>query len=330
MRYQTAAAAFKEIIDSDRQSPLLPFARYSYARAMEELASPADTTTPLPESRPSYTSVIHLYESINADYGNPDIAVQSLYRIGCIKFDDLFDLNGALEAFNRIQGIPSSSNTLNDALLKIGEIRTAQNDLAGARKAYDRLSKSPLLIYQDQAAFRLAELDYYDAKFDTALSQLKRFTTNLGTDLANDALQLQYFIQENNASAQQALTEFARADLLMRQRKYSESLLQFQDIVRRYASALLVDDAMMKIGELYVLLRNPDEAMKAFQFVADSIQMSIMKDRAQFRIAEIYQMILKNNAQAINGYEKLLAQFPNSLYVEESRKRIRRLRGDAL
>jgi tetratricopeptide (TPR) repeat protein len=91
-----------------------------------------------------------------------------------------------------------------------------------------------------------------------------------------------------------------------------------------------VDDAMMKIGELYVLLKRPHEAISAFHFIADSIQLSILKDRAQFNIAEICQTVLNNKTQAIEAYEKLLSQFPNSLYVEESRKRIRLLRGDNL
>ena len=215
-------------------------------------------------------------------------------------------------------------------VLKTGDIHTARNDLAAARKEYNRLSIISLVQYQDQAVFKLAELDYFEAKFDSALSILKQFTTNLNTDMANDALELQYFIQENNTSAPQALAEFAKADLLMRQRKYSESLVQFQDIVKHYATALLVDDAMMKIGELHLFLKHPDDAMRAFHFIIDSIQLSILKDRAQFRIAEIYQNILNNRAQAIEAYEKLLAQFPNSLYTEEARKRIRLLRGDNL
>jgi tetratricopeptide (TPR) repeat protein len=325
--YKSASDAFKDIIDNDQHSPLLPSARFGYARAVEEQVALADTSAAPSESHPTYNHVIQLYESIAADHGIPDLAAQSLYRIGVIKLDKLFDLNGALDAFTRMKALPATSSIFSDAVLKTGEIQTARNDLAGARNEYDRLSKTSIVLYQDQAAFKLAELNYFEAKFDTALSMLKRFNMNLNTDLANDALQLQYFIQENSASAPQALTEFARADLLMRQRKYSESLVQFQDIVKRYSTALLVDDAMMKIGELYVLLGNPHEAMKAFQFIADSIQMSILKDRAQFRIAEIYQTILNNKTQAIDAYEKLLTQFPNSLYAEESRKRIRLLRG---
>jgi tetratricopeptide (TPR) repeat protein len=328
--YKTAAEAFKEVMDGYKNLQLLPFARFGYARALEEQLALTDMAASSSESPSTYAIPIQMYESIAAEHANPDLAVQSLYRIGIIKFEKLFDLDGALNALNRIKDIPSASNIYNDAVLKTGDIHTARNDLAAARKEYDRLSIISLVQYQDQAAFKLAELDYFEANFDSALSILKRFNTNLNTDLANDALELQYFIQENNTSAPQALAEFAKADLLMRQRKYSESLAQFQDIVKHYAAALLVDDAMMKIGELHLFLKHPDEAMRAFHFIADSIQSSILKDRAQFRIAEICQNILNNKVQAIEAYEKLLAQFPNSLYVEEARKRIRLLRGDNL
>ena len=328
--YKTAAEAFKEVIDDQKNSQLLPYARFGYARALEELVALPDTTVSLSESQLTYNIPIQLYETIAAEHGNPDLAAQSLYRIGVIKFDRLFDLNGALYAFNRLKDVPSTSNISNDAVLKIGDIQIARNDLAEARKEYDRLSKTSIVVYQDQAAFKLAELDYFEAKFDSALSILKRFNANLNMDLTNDALQLQYFIQENNTSAPEALTEFAKADLLMRQRKYSESLVQFQDIVKHYSTALLVDDAMMKIGELYLLLKRPNEAITAFYFIADSIQLSILKDRAQFRIAEICQTVLNNKVRAIDAYEKLLSQFPNSLYAEETRKRIRMLRGDNL
>jgi len=328
--YKTAAEAFREIINEHKSSPFLLYARFGYARALEELISVTDTAAASPESQSTYANPIQLYESIAAEHANPDLAAQSLYRIGIIKFEKLFDLNNALNAFNKIKDVPSTSNISNDAALKIGDIQIARNDLAEARKKYDQVSKLSLVVYQDQAVFKLAELNYFEAHFDTSLSLLKRFNTNLNTDLTNDALQLQYFIQENNTSAPQALRDFAKADLLMRQRKYSESLVRFQDIVKHYSTALLVDDAMMKMGELHLLLNHPNEAITAFRFIADSIQLSILKDKAQFRISEIYQKILKNKAQAIEAYEKLLAQFPNSLYAEESRKRIRQLRGDNL
>ena len=339
--YKTAADAFREIINAHKNSSLISYASFGYARASEELIAQTDTASlshnpsldiseTETQPQPTYKSVIQLYESLAASNPNSDIAAQSLFRIGMIEFDKVFDLDGALKAFKRIKNMPPASNILNDAILKIGDVQVALNNLAEARKEYDRLSKLPVAVYRDQTAFKLAELDYFEAEFDSALSMLKRFNTNLNTDLANDALQLQYFIQENKTTAPQALKQFSRADLLMRQRKFSESLAQFQYIVKSYSTALLIDDALMKIGELHLQLRQPGEAIAAFRFVVDSIQLSILKDHALFRIAKIFQSVINNKAQAIEAYEKLLAQFPNSLYAEEARKTIRILRGDSL
>jgi outer membrane protein assembly factor BamD (BamD/ComL family) len=57
---------------------------------------------------------------------------------------------------------------------------------------------------------------------------------------------------------------------------------------------------------------------------------SVLRDRAQMRIAEVYERLLKDNVKAVEAYERLLEQFPTSLFVEEARKRIRALRGEVL
>jgi tetratricopeptide (TPR) repeat protein len=323
-----AAKTFQEIIDHDNSTGLLPYARFGYARALEELSSQADTLTS--KSRPTFLEAIQLYEYLTRTREHLDLATQALFRIGIIKFENLFDLDGALQAFQKVKELPNTANILYDASLKCGEVQIARNDLAAARKEFEGILKVPLTLYQNQATFKLAELNYFEAHFDTSLSLLKCFNTNFNTDMTNDALQLQYFIQENKTSSLPALIEFANADVQMRQRKYSESLDRFRDIVRQYPSALLLDDAMMKIGELYLQLKKPQEALTAFRFISDSIQLSILKDRSQFRVAEIFEKVLHNKTQAMSAYEKLLEQFPNSLYAEEARKRVRLLRGDAL
>jgi tetratricopeptide (TPR) repeat protein len=326
--FAAAAEVFKEIIDHFNKSDVLPHARYGYARALEEISNEAGALEP--ESQPAYRDAIQIYESISSEQGHSDLSVQSLFRIGVIKFDKLFDLDGALSAFNKIRDLPNARNILFDAEIEIGEVQTARNDLVKARVQFERVAKIPLAVYQDKAVYRLAELNYFETQFDSSLSLLKQFNTKLNTDLTNDALQLQYFIQENKTSSLPGLIEFAKADLQMHQRKYPESLSRFLEITKQYPNALFIDDAMMKIGELYLKLNRPKEAIAAFNFIADSIQLSILKDKVQFRIGEIFENILHNTSQAISAYEKLLEKFPNSLYAEQARKRIRMLRGDNL
>jgi TolA-binding protein len=101
-------------------------------------------------------------------------------------------------------------------------------------------------------------------------------------------------------------------------------------VLRQYPTALLVDDGMMKIGELQLLLNHDQEALGVFRKIVDDMPTSILRDRAQMRIGEIYENTLKDKAKAIEAYEQVLINYPTSLFLEEARKRIRLLRGDAL
>jgi len=85
----------------------------------------------------------------------------------------------------------------------------------------------------------------------------------------------------------------------------------------------------MKAAELNVLLGRPVKAIEWFQEVAD-LPLSILSDQAQFRAGEVYERVMKNKEKAIETFQRLLEQFPHSLYVDRARTRIRTLRGDIL
>jgi len=342
-----AARAFQEVIGKQPALPVIAQARFGYARAIEELSFERDTAIqiglatqrpliakpedlPVSEVRPGFEGAVQLYESLVTDYPNSEMAMQALYRIGIIRFQRFFDLDGAAAAFDRLRKLPFNAALVNEATVSTAEVRVAQNDLAEARMEYRRLLAASPELYRDRVLFHLAELDFFEADFDSALAKLRAITANVNTDLANDALQLLYFIQENATAAPAGLRAFAKADLLMRQKKYSEALARFQELIQQYSTALLLDDAMMKTGELHLLLNQNSDALKVFGQIVSDMPMSILKDRAQMRIAEIYETRLRDKQKAVEAYEQLLIKYPTSLYREEARKRTRVLRGDLL
>jgi tetratricopeptide (TPR) repeat protein len=342
--FKVAAKAFREIIDQQANPIILPQSRFGYTRAIEELSMASDTAGefhrhenisetsawPVSETQPSFTGALALYGKITVEYTNSELAAQAHFRIGLIKLEKFFDLDGALVAFEAAKKSAKSPNLLYDAVLKSGEVLLAQNKLDKAKSEYSPLAHATLVEYQDRGAFALAEVDYFAGAFDSSLTRLGRLTSNTNLDLANDALQLQYFIQENKASGSNALTEFAQMDLLVRQRKNSEALAGFKEIARKYTTALLVDDTMMRIAEIQLLQRQTNEALATFQKLVSEAPTSILRDRAQLRIGEVYQNVMRDGAKAIEAYEQLLAKFPSSMYAEEARKRIRLLRDDAI
>jgi tetratricopeptide (TPR) repeat protein len=344
--YKVAADAFRSVIDLSRNPAILAQARLGYAQAMENASTQSDSSIVLNAAEPgseagvpsgrvsetekNFQGVVRLYEAVIKDYPNSEYAAQSLYRIGIIRMQRFFDLNGALDAFRQAKNITHSPEVANDASLRSAEVFVARNDLVSARKEYQALARSPLAVYQQRAQFSIAELDYFEGNADTALAELKPLTANLHSDLTNDALMLQYFILENRTSNPAALRAYAKADLLMRQQKYSEAFAQFNEVVQTFPTTLLVDDATMKIGELLLLLDRPNDALVTFRHIVDDMPESILRDKAQMKIAETYQGVLKDKAKATAAYEQILSKFPNSLYLEEARKRIRQLRGDSI
>ena len=344
--YQASAKAFREVLEKNPQQDILPFARIGYARAIEEMSAEngtlaqltvdltttalsSTTGTRVSETQPTFRGAMALYEAIARDYPRTDIAMQALFRIGTIRFSRFFDLNGAAAAFDSVRRMPYNSVLLYDATMNLGEIRVAQNDLVRAYNEYDQL----LWIapeYRERVLYRIAELEYFEAHFDSAAATLRPISTNMASDLTNDALQLLYFIQENRAAGQEALAEFSRADLLVRQRKYSEALARFELVTTRFATTPLLDDGMMRIGDLQLLLNRVDSALAVFRRVVNDMPTSTLRDRAQMRIGEVYENRLKDKKKAIEAYEAVLANYPASLFVEEARKRIRILRGDSI
>lgn len=334
----TAVKAFREVLELPPPKEIQPAARLGLARATEELAEIIDSTTsagsverwPVSEIRPSVESVLGLFEAIIRDYPGTPIAAEAYFRIGVLRRDRLLDLDGALAAFTRIPAMVPDRPLALESSLAAAAVHVARNDLKGARERYVSMMGNRDPIFRDRVLFHLAELDYFSALFDTSVAVLRRLSLQTSTDLANDALELRYFIEENLGTGTMALTLFASSDLLMRQRRYPEALEGFREVIRRYPQALLVDDATMRIGELQLLLAKPFDAVETFRSVASDMTSSILRDKALMRLGEIYEQQLKNPALALEVYEELLKLFPASLHAEEARRRMRRLRGDAI
>jgi tetratricopeptide (TPR) repeat protein len=341
--YPIAARAFREIVENKMAPAIIPQARFGYARALEDYSTENDTaatadsaalrssqTSRVSETQKTLRGILELYEAIIMDYPTSELAGQAYYRIGIVRMMRLFDLDGALDAFAHVKKLGFSSQLSNDASLKTAEAYMGKNDLTAARAEYQSILRFSTGVYQQEAMFHLAELEYFEGQFDSSLAHLGQLSTNLMSDLSNDVLLLQYFIEENRTSNPVALADFTKADLLRRQRKLSEALSRFQDVVKNYPSTLLVDDATYRIAEIQLLLNRPNEALVSLQSIVKDMPTSILNDRAQMKIGEIYETKFRDRARAISAYEELLSKYPNSLFIEETRKRIRHLRGDSI
>jgi TolA-binding protein len=313
---------------------------YGYASSLKELAAAPDTgiaqtpelPLPAPETHPQYAGVISSYRELIQRYPRTEFAARSHLQIGLIQFEKEFDLDGALASFDRVKNEnPGIATITYEVALKAGLVLTARGDTAAAKSRYLTVARIPSATpdQSDEANFRLAELEYFGGRFTAAIQRLDSLSLNLKADFANDALALRAFLQENAATSPQALVEFARADFLARQRKNSEAIALFQEIVRKFPQAFLVDDALIRAASLQARSGLYQQAVASYDTLLNKFkESSVSLDRARFQMGEVYEVGLKDPANAIACYEKLLVDYPHSVLAERARIRIRRLRGD--
>lgn len=336
--FSIAATAYQQALKSGTKMPFTQSAKYGYARCIEELSlqgktvvTDKDQNISLLETQPNFSGAINLYSTLVKEYPISVVASNSLYRIGWIRYKQMFDLDGALQMFDSVLVVSPVGPMVPITLSAIGDIYIAQNKLDAAAKKFLALSSSPFANQEQRtlAQFRVAEIQFFKNNFDSTLSLLKPLTENLKADESNDALLLQYFVSANKFQFVEALKQFARAELYARQFKVSESINEFSSIVDIYPTAPLADDALLKKAEYSIQLKRFAEALTSYNKILEDYKESLERDKTQFKIGELYQFHLLDKEKAIAAYQIVLEKYPFSLFVEEARKRIRILRGDA-
>jgi tetratricopeptide (TPR) repeat protein len=339
--FALAARAYREALNAPLPPRQVPAARYGYAGALMESALRGDSLRQpvgsahlrTSESAARFQEALDAYQTVIREHPRTEFSAKAYYQIGILQFTRLFDCDAALASFDHVEEEAGAVRMIRyDVALKRGQVYLAKGDTARANREFASVARTAGATpdQQDEAEFRLAELAYFGGHAEEAVARLDSITVNLRADYANDALQLQSFLMENSPAAD-GLALFGQAELLARQRKNSEAVALLQKVVAQYPASSLVDDALLRIGELQAEAGFSAEALATYERLLTQFREgSIALDRAQFNIAETLQFDLRDREKAIAAYEKVLADYPQSVFSALARKRVRLLRGDQL
>ncbi len=338
--FAVAARAYQAAINTPVAAEVMPFARFGYAASVTELQAEADTFasplrgTPATEAVPLYGGAVRLFQKIIEDYPGTEFSARSWYKIGAIQSEKFQDREGAVISLRHVIDDAGAVPSLRvQAELMMGKVHIARGDTAKAEECFHTVeaAREALPDDHDESVYLLAEIDYIAGRFDSATQKLARITVNLKADYASDALRLAAFLEENAASAPDALRKFAGAEFLARQGKNSQAIAVLLSIIQAYPQAPLVDDALMRVGELQASAGFFREAADAYErLLAEFRDRSTELDRAEFALAEVYQYGLRDPARAQAAYERLLTDQPKSILADRARQRIRQMRGESL
>lgn len=327
--YDVARKAFRYVVDMGEDGPMFYEAEfallntrfleitqnrnYSQQELTETLADYNRTLARVGRNRSSIRLISELAH-IQAYYGNQSREAQAL-----------------LEEALKIPGITN----IQEAELKmlLGDILVLRNDIWDASLLYMQVDKD--FKYEPigfEAKFKNARIFYYDGEFDFAQNQLNVLKQSTSKLIANDAMKLSLLITDNYGldSNFTAMSQFARADLLLEQHQYEEAFRIFDSIVAAFPYHGLADEILLRKA---AAMQNQGKWQEAIVYLEDLLKYhsdDILADDAIFQLGDIYENHLSDKDKAMEYYKKILFEHKGSLYTIEARKRLRILRGDVL
>jgi tetratricopeptide (TPR) repeat protein len=183
-----------------------------------------------------------------------------------------------------------------------------------------------------EAKLRIAKISYYHGDFQWAQAQLGTLKASTSKLIANNAMELSLLITDNfNLDTTEiSMRAFANADLLHYQQKYDEAILKYDSVLTAFPGHSLSDEIYMRKAAIYLNNGKVEDALANYEKIEADWSYDILADDALYKRAKIYDTILKDSEKAMKLYEQILLEHNSSIYVAESRKRFRDLRGDNL
>lgn len=217
--------------------------------------------------------------------------------------------------------------TMAEVKLELGDLLLFAGEIWDASLLYSQVEKANKNdLVGAMAKFKNAKLSYYNNDFQWAKSQLDVLRASTSKLIANDAMQLSLLISDNmeEDSTYDMLELYAAADLMLYQGKLDSAWTLLDDITHRTLDHPLFDEILVQKARIRMRQGRYGEADSLLQFVVDHYGMDILADDALFMLAELNEQKLDNPQRAQQCYERLIIDYPSSLFVDRARKRLSR------
>lgn len=327
--YETARKAYQAVIDKG------PASDYYIMARIEKLQVSKEELAQKPGSDSSLYAQLELdYIAALNEIGRSHETAILMKELAHVQAFHLKKSNDAVVLLREAIGLPGVYNkTQALCKLELGDVQVFNGDIWDASLLFSQVE----LDFKDdvlgnEAKFRNARISYYSGDFEWSQGQLDALKASTSKLISNDAIDLSLLITDNfNMDTTTApMMMYARADLLAYQNRFTECIVTLDSILTEYPSHTLTDEIKMLKASIYVKEGKFDLARDLYQNIVDLHFADITADDALFKLALLEEQVYQDKTKAMALFEKLITDFPASLYVVEARKHFRALRGDDL
>jgi tetratricopeptide (TPR) repeat protein len=335
--YEAAAEVFMNLITTRTASPLVNSAKMGYAKSMEEILgrkvkSSGKNWKPVTKTEDlnfeETKKLLEIYADISriGAAGGNDLTKEALYRAGRIHLKYKNQADKAEEFFTEILKTPVSAFAP-DAALDLGYIEIKRGNPDKALSYLEKVAQYPRSVDEQKtrAKLMMAEIHFYKKQFDNSQKLLSDITVNLKDNNANDAIELSLLLN-TKMNDSLSLLSYAEAEFLSAQERFSEAREKYAEISPEKGGIMLGNLSQLKLAETELALDNTERSVEILEQISGEESRNIYSDKALYLLGNIFEYGLNEPERALEIYEKLLARFPASMYLDEAREQIIKLK----
>ena len=270
------------------------------------------------------------YLSAFAELGKNERTVPLMRHYAALMAYHGGDVQEAVSTLDDVLELPRLKERVRDEVkLELGDLLLFAGQTWDASLLYMQVEKANKNDMLGAAAkFRNAKLSYYTHDFEWAKSQLNVLRASTSKLIANDAMELSLLISDNmeDDSTYGMLELFADADLQLYRGRLDSAWAGFDAVGHAVLSHPLFDEVLMRKAQIRIKQGLYADADSLLQRLVEFYPYDITADDALMLRAELNEERLDNRQTALECYEKLLIDYPSSLYTDRARKRYNELK----
>ncbi|MDW7679469.1 MAG: tetratricopeptide repeat protein, partial [bacterium] len=291
--YEYAIKAYQLVVSRYPESNYAPNSKLGIARSYQAIGD--------------YSQALEIFAEVNNNYPNTIYAKESEFRTAEVQMEHFSNFDAAIKSFRKVISLAPFNEQNYEAWIKIGDCHVLRGELKAGESRYQKIIDQKYIRHdlRMKALFKMGRLRFWQGDFNKAdhyFIQIQTDPVNIINEnegmFVNDAIEYRIRISENKRDSV-GLAQFASAEFLAEQGKVDQARALLEKISDSSGSGALVDDALLKIGELDLKHGKYQDAVSAFKQLVQNFPESFYADFAQKRIAEIYQEGFQDTTSAI-------------------------------
>lgn len=321
--YDVALKAYDLIISRGKKNPYYSSAIYGYTKALDEKIAKNDVSTDLK----IYQDIIERYNKIIEEYPKSSQSADSRLRIALIYGEKLNDVESAIEELQLLnKEFPNTNQSINGTL-KLGKYYLMSGESSRAKSTFQSVMNNNRIANAsqiDEANFNIALCDYYSGNIEEAKNRFLLISKNSESNSANDALIILNFLEENKTFVE-PINTFIEAEYKKFQNNLDKAFNLYVNTSESADNSPLGELSLYEAAMIKFKMREFSSFREIINNIIKKYPNTLRMDEYIYYLGESF-FLEKNEAEALRYFTELLAKYPNSIFLNEARKKIRILR----